>query len=69
VNARWCNTPHLRLVALLVEYFEQIGPEIEGGARVEVRRVERARTGSAAAVGLRVLPVTTASGGRTCSIF
>ncbi len=29
-------------VALLVEYFEQIGPdEIEGGARVEVRRVER----------------------------
>jgi hypothetical protein len=48
-------------VALLVEYFEQIGPdEIEGGARVEVRRVERELVpGSAAAVsGFRVLPVT-----------
>ena len=48
-------------VTLLVEYFEQIGPdEIEGGARVEVRRVERELVpGSAAAVsGFRVLPVT-----------
>ena len=46
-------------VAVLVEYFEQIGPdEIEGGARVEVRRVEKELVaGAAAAVsGFRVLP-------------
>ena len=48
-------------VALLVEYFEQIGPdEIEGGARVEIRRVEQELIpGAPAAVsGFRVLPVT-----------
>jgi hypothetical protein len=48
-------------VAVLVEYFEQIGPdEIEGGARVEVRRVEKELVpGAAAAVsGFRVLPVS-----------
>ena len=47
-------------VILLVEYFEQIGPgEIEGGARVEVRRVEKELIpGAPAAVsGFRVLPV------------
>ena len=39
-------------VAVLVEYFEQIGPdEIEGGARLEVRRVEKELVrGAAAAV-------------------
>jgi hypothetical protein len=48
-------------VVVLVEYFEQIGPdEIEGGARVEVRRVEKELVpGAAAAVsGFRVLPVS-----------
>ena len=48
-------------VALLVEYFELIGPdEIEGGARVEVRRVEREPIpGAPAGVsGFRVLPVS-----------
>ncbi len=48
-------------VAVLVEYFEQIGPdEIEGGARVEVRRVEKELIpGAPAAVaGFRVLPVS-----------
>jgi hypothetical protein len=48
-------------VAVLVEYFEQIGPdEIEGGARVEVRRVEKELVpGAPAAVsGFRVLPVS-----------
>jgi hypothetical protein len=48
-------------VILLVEYFEQIGPEeIEGGARVEVRRVEpELIQGAPAAVsGFRVLPVS-----------
>jgi hypothetical protein len=47
-------------VIVLVEYFEQIGPdEIEGGARVEIRRVEKELVpGAAAAVsGFRVLPV------------
>ena len=47
-------------VILLVEYFEQIGPdEIEGGARVEIRRVEKELiSGAPAAVsGFRVLPV------------
>jgi hypothetical protein len=47
-------------VILVVEYFEQIGPgEIEGGARVEVRRVEKELIpGAPAAVsGFRVLPV------------
>jgi hypothetical protein len=47
-------------VIVLVEYFEQIGPdEIEGGARVEVRRVEKELIpGAPAAVaGFRVLPV------------
>jgi hypothetical protein len=48
-------------VAVLVEYFEQIGPdEIEGGARVEIRRVEKELVpGAAPAVsGFRVLPVS-----------
>ena len=48
-------------VALIVEYFEQIGPdEIEGGARVEVRRVEREMVPGAAAgvAGFHVLPVS-----------
>jgi hypothetical protein len=48
-------------VIVLVEYFEQIGPdEIEGGARMEVRRVEKELVpGAAAAVsGFRVLPVS-----------
>jgi hypothetical protein len=48
-------------VAVLVEYFEQIGPdEIEGGARVEVRRVEKELIpGAPAAVsGFRILPVS-----------
>ena len=48
-------------VALLVEYFEQIGPdEIEGGARVEVRRVERELVAGAppGVSGFRVLPVS-----------
>jgi len=48
-------------VIVLVEYFEQIGPdEIEGGARVEVRRIEKELVpGAAAAVsGFRVLPVS-----------
>jgi hypothetical protein len=48
-------------VIVLVEYFEQIGPdEIEGGARVEVRRVEKELIpGAPAAVsGFRVLPVS-----------
>ena len=48
-------------VMVLVEYFEQIGPdEIEGGARVEVRRVEKELIpGAPAAVsGFRVLPVS-----------
>ena len=47
-------------VIVLVEYFEQIGPdEIEGGARVEIRRVEKDLVpGAPAAVsGFRVLPV------------
>ena len=48
-------------VMVLVEYFEQIGlDEIEGGARVEVRRVEKELIpGAPAAVsGFRVLPVS-----------
>ncbi len=48
-------------VMVLVEYFEQIGPdEIEGGARVEVRRVEKELIpGAPAAVsGFRVMPVS-----------
>lgn len=48
-------------VIVLVEYFEQIGPdEIEGGARVEVRRLEKELVpGATAAVsGFRVLPVS-----------
>ena len=48
-------------VAVIVEYFEQIGPDdIEGGARVEIRRVETELIpGAPAAVsGFRVLPVT-----------
>jgi hypothetical protein len=48
-------------VVVIVEYFEQIGPlEIEGGARVEVRRVEQQLIpGAPAAVsGFRVLPVS-----------
>jgi hypothetical protein len=48
-------------VALIVEYFEQIGPdEIEGGARVEIRRVQKELiAGASAAVsGFRVLPVS-----------
>jgi hypothetical protein len=48
-------------VVVLVEYFEQIGPdEIEGGARVEVRRVQKELiAGAPAAVsGFRVLPVS-----------
>lgn len=48
-------------VGVIVEYFEQIGPdEIEGGARVEVRRVEKELVpGAVAAVsGFRVLPVS-----------
>jgi hypothetical protein len=48
-------------VAVLVEYFEQIGPdEIEGGARVEVRRVEKELIPDAPAAvsGFRVLPVS-----------
>jgi len=47
-------------VIVLVEYFEQIGPdEIEGGARVEVRRVDKDLVpGAPAGVsGFRVLPV------------
>ena len=48
-------------VIVLVEYFEQIGPdEIEGGARVEIRRVQKELIpGAPAAVsGFRVLPVS-----------
>ena len=48
-------------VAVIVEYFEQIGPdEIEGGARVEIRRVAKELiAGAPAAVsGFRVLPVS-----------
>ena len=48
-------------VGVIVEYFEQIGPgQIEGGARVEVRRVEKdLLPGAPAGVsGFRVLPVS-----------
>ena len=56
-------------IAITAGYWEQRGVEVEKGARVEIRRVVPDEVPGAApgVAGLRLLPVTKASGVRTCS--